>query len=203
MSSCPTVRVVAIAAGHLSFAQRMVIRHAQLRILSLVAAKASVVRYRSALDKEISLRGNEIHIPGAVRRRVESSAALVGRLDRGSMDLVAINAANSICGVYSSCPMPGALILCVTAQAYAVCVCGGALPERDNFGGVTPAIDMKAAISVALLALDTLLRVISMLEVFGNLRMAGGASLRSDRLGAWDIEVFCEGCEFMCGLLCR
>jgi hypothetical protein len=54
---------------------------------------------------------------------------------------------------------------------------------------------------MALLALDPLLRVIRVLEVFSDFRMASGAGFRPDGLGARNPQVLCERRHLLSGLL--
>ena len=52
----PSVRIMAIGTGHFPFAQRVMIRHAQLRVLSLMAPQAGIVARRPGLDHGVRLR---------------------------------------------------------------------------------------------------------------------------------------------------
>jgi hypothetical protein len=119
------------------------------------------------------------------------------------VDLVAIDAANSVRRVYTAGPVLRAFVLRVAAQANSIRLRRGALLEQNDFRSVPSAIDMKAAVAMALFALDALLRVIGMLEVFGHIRMTGSASLRSDRLGSGHLRVSCKGSRLPGRLLGR
>ena len=88
-----------------------------------------------------------------------------------------IDAANSVCRMHAAGPVPRALVLCMATQANAVGLICGLLSGGDDLRDVSTSIEMKAAIAVALLALHTLLCVVRMLEVLGDLCMAGGAGL--------------------------
>jgi hypothetical protein len=82
----------------------------------------------------------------------------------------------------SAGPVPGALVLRVTAQADTIGFRSRELLRREDLRGIASTIDVKTAIAVALLALHALLRVIRMLEVFGHVRVTGGACIRADWL---------------------
>ena len=184
MSRSSSVRVVAIGTTHFAFAQRVVVRHAHLRTLRLMTAQTSFVRHRARLNEDVGLRRDEVSILCIAGRCVEGGIAVPHNLHRVGMNLVAIDAANLVRSVRAACPVPGALVSSVATQADAVRVCCGALLKGDNFGGVSSAIDVEAAIAVALLASHALLRVIRMLKILSDIRVAGGAGCGANRLGA-------------------
>jgi len=156
------------------------VRHTQLRLLRLVAAKAGIVRYRPALDKNVGFRRNKAHIAGAVRGRRESTVTLAGGFDRVSMYLVAIDATYSVGRVRATGPVPGVFILRMAAQAYSVGLGRGSMLKGDDLRNVSSTIDVKAAIAMTILALDALLGMKGVLEVLGQIGVAGRARIRAD-----------------------
>jgi len=187
-----SVRIVAIHATHLAFAQRVMVRHAELRLLRLVTLETGLVGHRTRLNHGIGLRRDRCRIARAVRGGVEPGLAIVRLLRAAGVDLVAIDATNPVRRMHAARPVLGAFVLCVATQAHSVGVRRGAILERNDFGCIPSAIDVETAIAMALLALDPLLRVIRVLEVFSDFRMASGAGFRSNRRGSLYPEVLCE-----------
>ena len=52
----PSVRIMAIRTGHFAFAERVMIRHAQLRVLSLMTSQTGIVARRPGLNHGVRLR---------------------------------------------------------------------------------------------------------------------------------------------------
>jgi hypothetical protein len=196
-----SVRIVAIHAAHLAFAQRVMVRHTELRLLGLVALETGLIGHRARLNHGIGLRRDRCRIERSARGGVEPGTGIALGLRTAGVNLVAIDAANLIGRVNPVGPVLGALVLGMAAQTNTVGGRSRALPGRNDFGGVTAAIDMKTAIAMALFALDALLRVIRVLEVFSDIRMASGAGVGSDRLGPRNSQVLCKRSNLLRGLL--
>jgi hypothetical protein len=109
------------------------------------------------------------------------------------MNLVAINATHMVGRVRAADPVPRLLTLRVATEAHAIRFLWGTLREGYNLGDVSATVDVQAAIAVALLTLDSLLRVESVLEILGDRFMASCAGVRAHGLGARNLQVFREG----------
>src|ERR1019366_2296422 len=105
--------------------------------------------------------------------------------------------------MHAACPMAGALILGMAAQANAIRVRCRTFSERYDFRNVSAAIYVKASWPVTPFATNTLLRVIRVLEVLRNFSVAGSACLGSDWLGPRNPKVFCKRSRLLRGLLRR
>lgn len=181
MARCSTVRVVAIGAAHLAFAQRVMIGHAHLRPLRLVTAQAGFIRHRPGLNGGICFRRDEIYVSDALQRRVEGGGTLIRSLYRGGVNLVAIDAANHVCRMHPAHPVPCALVPGMAAQADAIGLGCGSMLEGNNLRDIASALHVETARSMALLTLNSLLRVKGMLEILAHIRVARRAGLCSDR----------------------
>ena len=132
ISSRPSVRVVAIAATHLSFPQRMVVRQAHLGALAFVTSEASNFCLPSRLHDHLGFRDQILH-----RAHAALSHHVKARFDFGSrfgvrVSLMTISAPNSIGSVRTCRPGTDFCILRMTTQANSVRVVSRTLPERND-----------------------------------------------------------------------
>jgi hypothetical protein len=99
------MRVVAIVAAHLAFAQRVVIRHAELSRLGLMAFQASIVRRGPRPQNHACLRRHQLGGQRASRGRVKIVPIFIRGFERLRVDLVAINATHMVGSVRSHHPI--------------------------------------------------------------------------------------------------
>jgi hypothetical protein len=90
-------------------------------------------------------------------------------------------------------PVANLFVPGVAAQANTIRLCCGTLAEGDDFRDVSAAVHVQAARTMALLALDALLGMKRVPEIFGYIVMAGGAGFGANRFRAWDLYVLGEG----------
>lgn len=179
------MRIVAIGAAHLAFAQRVMIRQAHLPLLGLMTLQASVIGLPLGLNKRLSLRCEVLN-----RRDVALSHEIETHVSRGALfisvivGLMAISAADFVRGMWPGHPVADSFIASVAAQASTVRICGGTLPESDNFGNITSTFYVQATRTMTLLTFNALLGMKCMPEILSDVFVTGGTNLGSDRFRA-------------------
>ena len=93
----PAMRIMTILTAHLAFAQRVMIRHAELGTLALVTLDASVVGLGPGPQYHVGLRRHRARNESSLSRRIEAGPALGCSRWCVVMALVTIDAANMIC----------------------------------------------------------------------------------------------------------
>ena len=185
-----TVRIVAIGTTHFSFAQRMMIGHADLRAFSLVTLQASIVRLPAGLHHGFGFGDQILHIAYAAgSHHIHKSCTWRASFCTVIVGLMAVNAANLVGSVRTCHPVANSFISRMTTQTHAVCVGSRALTERDDLGNITATLHVQAAGTVALLAFDALLGMKGVPEVFRDVGVAGGAGFRAHRSRALNLDV--------------
>src|SRR5271157_4251016 len=104
--SGPAMRIVAIHTAHLAFAQRMMIRHAELRALGRVTFQAGVVGLPHWPDDRIGFGRHRSCRDRSSGRLIESNPAFLCSSECGLVNLVTIHAAKMIGGVRPADPVP-------------------------------------------------------------------------------------------------
>jgi uncharacterized membrane protein YgdD (TMEM256/DUF423 family) len=105
---------------------------------------------------------------------------------------MAVGAANLVGGVTACHPVANACVRYVATQASTVRVRRGPLAERDDLRDVATALNVQAARTVALLALNPLLSMEGVPKILGCIFVTGRALFASHRLRAWDLHIFRE-----------
>lgn len=168
--------IMTIRAAHLSFPERVVVGHAELTLLGLVTLQTGFVALRGCPQHHIGFRRHGSGRKGAASRSVEIQALTAG-LQRLGVDLVTIDAADVVRRMRSARPVANPGVPRVAAQAHPIRLLHGAVGKADDLGDIAATVDVEAAVAVAVLALHSLLLVVSMLEVLRGFLMARGAGL--------------------------
>lgn len=203
VSTRASMWIVAVGTTHLSFAQRVMVRQAHLPAFSLVTLQTGVICLPARLHDGLGFGHQVLHIFRlALSRDIsnEVKARVCLALCVVRMGLMAVNTADSIGGVRSRCPVANSLIPGVTTQTHAIRFRRRSFLERDNFRNISAPFDVQASQTVALLALDALLRMKGMAIIFRDVGMAGRASIRSRRSSTRNLCVLCERCGRMLGI---
>lgn len=185
--------IVAVRAFHLSFAQRMVVGHAHLSALGLVAPEAGIIRLPERLHDGLCFWDHIFHV-GELRlgHDIQTGARIRIAFGAVSVGLMAVGTTQLIGGVRPHRPVADLCIMGVATQTHAVGVMRRALLERDDLRNISAALDVQAARTVTLLALDTLLGMKGMPEIFGDVGMACGARIVTHRSSAGNLCIFGE-----------
>jgi hypothetical protein len=162
VGSRAAVRIVAIRATHLGFADGMVIRQAAFCLLLVVASDAGI-----------------------------NSLAPGSQLGLGGVHLVAINAAHIVRLMCARRPVLQLFMSGVAPKADSVRLFGFQLTEFDD-ASVRVAGDVLAPRAVAVFTLQTLLGMVATAESLGRSFMACAALIRAQPLRTGNLHVFRE-----------
>src|ERR1035438_8140551 len=191
-----SVRIVAIDAGHLPFANRMMVGKAALCPLRLVALQTGFIRLSARPERYAAFRSERLHHRGTPTSRCIDGVVSVGCcLEILAVDLVAIRAANVVHRVGAARPVPHLGVLGMATEADAIRVPRGSLVEADDLGFVAAAFNVQTAVSVAVFAFDSLLGVKAVTISHGVLGVTGGAHFGARAGRACDFNVLSVGFE--------
>jgi len=150
-----SVRVVAIDAGHLPFANRVMIGQVALCSLGLVALQAGFIRLSARPERYAAFRSERLHHRGTpTSRGIEGVVSFGCCLETLAVDLVAIRAADVVHRMGAARPVPHLGILGMATEADAVRVPRRSLVEADDLAFVAAAFNVQTAVSVAVFAFD-------------------------------------------------
>lgn len=169
VSAGSSMRIMAVGALHLSFAQRVMVWHAHLRPLALVASQAGVIGLPVGLDNRLGFRHNGLdRIDARWSQYVDIGSGFQIFCIR-IMRLMAINATHVVRGVFARHPVPDTRLFRVAAQANSIALVGRAVGEGNDLCDIPPAVNVQAPGAMTFLALHSLLRVIGMAKIFGDI----------------------------------
>jgi len=190
---------MAIDAGDLSLAIRVMIGQTSLCPLGLVALQAGFVGLRAWLDRYAAF-GTDLldHSRASAGRGVQGPGSFRGGLKGLRMYLMAIGAADVVHVVRTVGPMPYLRILGMASETDAVGIRRRPLMETDDLALVAAAINVKAAVTVAVFALQPLLGVIRVAKSCGVLRVTVSAGVCADSRRAGDLYIFSVGLNPIC-----
>src|ERR1022692_1980033 len=141
-----SVRVVAIDASHLPFANRMMIGQVALCSLRLVTFQAGFIGLSARPERYAAFRSERLHHRGTPTSRCIDGVVSVGCcLEILAVDLVAIRAANVVHRVGAARPVPHLGVLGMATEADAIRVPRGSLVEADDLGFVAAAFNVQTA----------------------------------------------------------
>lgn len=109
------MRIVTIRAADFALPHRVVVRHAHLRRLGLMALQAGIVRRRWWPHEHVSFWGYGGGRQRCSSRGIEAEAVFIRGSESLSMDLMAVDAAHSVSAVLPGHPVPELFALYVTA----------------------------------------------------------------------------------------
>jgi hypothetical protein len=194
VTSGSTMRVVAVGTAHLSFTQRVVVGQAHFSALALVTFQTSIIGLPSRLHNDFAFRDQVLHSRRATRsHHVKARLGFRPSFAAVVVSLMAVNATDLVRSVRTGNPVPDFGILGMTTQADAVSVGGGTLAKRDDLRNVSAARHVQAPGTMARLAIKTLLSMKGMPETGRDIGVARRAGLGTDRRGAGNLHVLCEG----------
>jgi hypothetical protein len=196
LAPSPSVRIVAIDAGHLPFANRMMVGQVALCSLRLVALQARFIRCSARPERYAAFRGERLHYRGTpTSRRIEGIVSVGFRLEILAVNLVAIRAADVVHRVGAAGPVTHLGVLGMATEADAVRVSRRSLVEADDLAFVAAAFNVQTAVSVAVFAFDSLLGVKAVTISHGVLRVTGGAHFGARASRACDFNILSVGFE--------
>jgi hypothetical protein len=191
-----SVRVMAIDAGHLPFANRVMVGQAGFRSLRLVALQAGFVCLSARPERYAAFGSQGLHHRGTPTSRcVEGVVSFGFRLEILAVNLVAISAADAVHRVRAARPVPHLVILSMAPEAHAIRIPRRSLVEADDFTLVASAFNVKTAVAVAVLAFNTLLGVKGVTVSHGVLSVTGGAHIGPHAGRTCDFDILSVGFE--------
>ena len=189
-----SVRVVAIDASHLSFANRMMIGQVALCSLRLVALQAGFIGLSARPERYAAFRSERLHYRGTpTRRGIEGVVSFGCCLETLAVDLVALSAADMVHRVGAAGPVTHLGILGVATETDAIRVPRRSLVEADDLAFVASAFNVKTAVPVAVFAFDSLLGVKAVTISHGVLGVTGGAHFGARAGRACDFDILSVG----------
>ena len=207
-----SVGVMAICATHLPFPQRMVVRQAHLAALGLVTAQASIIRLPARLHDHFGLRDQTLHCSFTTgSRHVYESLGLGSNVGSSFgpgfgavvVSLMAINATDLVGSMPAGQPVADFRIPYMTTQTRTIGIVGGTLTEGNDLGDISAAFHMQAAGTMALLTLNSLLRMEGVPELFGDVGVTRGARFRPHGCSSGNLNVLRERGNPVFGFLGR
>jgi hypothetical protein len=191
-----SVRIVAIDAGHLPFAKRMMVGQAGLCSLFLVALQTGFIGLSARPERYAAFRSERLHQRGTpASRRIKGVVSFGCCLETFAVDLVALSAADTVHRVGAGGPVTHLRVLGMTTEADAIRVPRRSLAEADDLAFVATAFHVKTAVSVAVFAFDSLLGMKGVTISHGVLGVTGGAHFGARAGRACDFDILSVGFE--------